>query len=99
MNLIHIFPSILLGLTCLGGQDGRITFTLSADGGYTWSYMNGGNTTAMKGTYGLDDQGLLVLSTDDSQMVSEVLLKDDQQMKFTLVGTPDGDPGLDVTRG
>lgn len=81
------------------GQDGKITFTLTADGNYTWSYLIGGKATDMKGTYGLDDQGLLVLSTDDSQMVSEVSLKDDRQMKFTLVGAPDGDPGLDFTKG
>ena len=60
--------------------------------------MNGGNSTELKGTYGLNDKGLLVLTSDDSQMVSEVALPDDKQMKFVLIGAPDGDPGLDFTK-
>ncbi len=80
------------------GQDGKVTFTMTAGGDYTWSYLNGGKTTDLKGTYGLNDQGLLVLSSDDSQMVSEVTLDTDKKMKFILIGAPDGDPGLDFTR-
>jgi len=80
------------------GQDGKVTFTMSKDGNYTWSYLNGGKTSDLKGTYGLDDKGLLVLTTDDSQMVSEVSLKDDRNLKFVLVGAPDGDPGLEFKR-
>ena len=52
----------------------------------------------MKGTYGLNDKGLLVLSTDDAQMVSAVSMEGDGKMKFILVGAPDGDPGLDFTK-
>ncbi len=37
--------------------------------------MNGGKSTDLKGTYGLNDKGLLVLTSDDSQMVSEVTLQ------------------------
>jgi len=56
--------------------------------------MNEGKTTDLKGTYGLNDKGLLVLSSDDSQMVSEVTMPDDKQLQFVLIGAPDGDPGL-----
>jgi hypothetical protein len=80
------------------GQDGKVTFTMTQDGNYTWSFMNGGKSTDLKGTYGLNDKGLLVLSSDDSQMVSEVTLDADKKMKFILVGAPDGDPGLDFIR-
>ncbi|MEI6676745.1 MAG: hypothetical protein WCO57_16360, partial [Verrucomicrobiota bacterium] len=80
------------------GQDGKVTFTMSAEGDYTWSYMNGGKSTDLKGTYGLNDKGLLVLTSDDSQMVSEVTLKDDKQLKFVLVGAPEGDPGLEFKK-
>jgi hypothetical protein len=80
------------------GQDGKVTFTMSKDGNYTWSYMNGDKTSDLKGTYGLDDKGLLVLTTEDSQMVSEVTLSNDKQMKFVLVGAPEGDPGLDFKK-
>ena len=32
-------------------------------------------------------------------MVSAVRLDSASKMKFTLVGAPDGDPGLDFTKG
>ncbi|MEO5917034.1 MAG: tetratricopeptide repeat protein [Luteolibacter sp.] len=81
------------------GEAGKVTFTMAESGDYTWSYINGGDSKLMKGTYGLDDKGLLVLSSDDSQMVSAVTLDGDSKMKFVLVGAPDGDPGLDFTKG
>jgi hypothetical protein len=31
-------------------------------------------------------------------MVSEVTLKDDNQLKFVLVGAPEGDPGLEFKK-
>lgn len=83
---------------CDRGADGRITFSMAADGNYTWNYVKGVETSDLKGTYGLNDKGLLVLTAEDSQMVSEVSLKDDASLKFVLVGAPDGDPGLEFTR-
>ncbi len=32
-------------------------------------------------------------------MVGEIALKDDKQMKFNLIGAPEGDPGLDFSKG
>jgi tetratricopeptide (TPR) repeat protein len=80
------------------GADGKVTFTMTQDGNYTWAFMNGGQSTELKGTYGLNDKGLLVLTSDDSQMVSEVTLPGDKQMKFVLIGAPEGDPGLEFIR-
>jgi tetratricopeptide (TPR) repeat protein len=80
------------------GADGKVTFTMTPDGNYTWNYMSGGQSSELKGTYALDDKGLLVLSSDDSQMISEVVLKDDKQLQFTLIGAPDGDPGLEFVK-
>ena len=80
------------------GQDGKVTFTMTQDGNYTWAFMNGGKTSELKGTYGLDDKGLLVLTSDDTQMVSAVEMKDGSKLHFTLVGAPDGDPGLDFVK-
>jgi len=65
----------------------------------TWTFINGTNANELQGTYGLNDKGLLVLTSDDSQMVSEINLTTDSQMKFVLLGAPDGDPGLDFTKG
>lgn len=80
------------------GADGKVTFIMTEAGDYTWSYMNGDKSSEMKGTYGLNDKGLLVLTADDSQMVSELTLKDDKQMKFVLIGAPEGDPGLEFIK-
>jgi len=83
---------------CDRGADGKVTFIMTADGNYTWSYMNGDQKSELKGTYGLNDKGLLVLTGEDSQMVSEVTLASDKEMKFVLVGAPEGDPGLEFKK-
>jgi tetratricopeptide (TPR) repeat protein len=80
------------------GADGKVTFVMAESGDYTWSFMNAGQNSELKGTYGLDEKGLLVLTSDDSQMVSAVELKDGQKMHFVLIGAPDGDPGLDFVK-
>ena len=80
------------------GPDGKITFDLTEAGDYTWSYMNSGQSSEMKGTYGLDDKGLLVLSNEDSQLVSAIEMKEEGKLHFMLVGAPDGDPGLDFVK-
>jgi hypothetical protein len=67
---------------------------MNAGGNYTWNFMNGGEATDLKGTYGLNDKGLLVLTSDDTQMVSAIEMKEEGKLHFTLVGAPDGDPGL-----
>lgn len=81
------------------GSQGKVTFTMAADGSFTWGFVNGDQSSELKGTYGLDDKGLLVLSMDDSQMVAEVTLSADGSMKFVIVGSPDGDPGLGFKKG
>ncbi len=80
------------------GADGKVTFTMDEAGDYTWAFMNGGKATEMKGDYGLNDSGLLVLSNEDSQMVSEIEMKEESKLHFTLVGSPEGDPGLDFVK-
>ena len=80
------------------GANGKITFKLDENGDFIWSYSNGEKSSELKGTYGLDDKGLLVLTTDDTQMISNVSLAQDTDMKFVLVGSPSGDPGLDFKK-
>lgn len=89
----------LVGTWTSKNDAGTVTFSMKESGDFTWSYSGGGNTTDLKGTYGLNDKGLLVLTTDDTQMVSAVSLEGDAKMKFMLVGAPDGDPGMDFTKG
>jgi hypothetical protein len=72
---------------------------MKESGDYIWSFMNAGQSSELKGTYGLNDKGLLVLTSDDSQMVSAITLDGDAKLNFVLIGAPDGDPGLDFTKG
>ena len=81
------------------GAEGKITFDMKESGDFTWTYVKGDEKSDLTGTYGLDEQGLLVLTMDDSQMVSEVTLEGDSQMKFEMIGSPDGDPGLEFKKG
>jgi hypothetical protein len=89
----------LVGTWTTDTGSGKITFTMSQGGDYTWGFKPAsGDATEMKGTYGLDDKGLLILISDDTQMVSAVEMKADGKMHFMLVGAPDGDPGLEFTK-
>lgn len=88
----------LIGSWSTDSAAGRIVFTMDKEGEFSWSCAGAENTSVMKGTYGLNDKGLLVLSTDDTQMVSAVSMEGDGSMKFILVGAPDGDPGLNFIK-
>ncbi|MGC4014137.1 MAG: tetratricopeptide repeat protein [Luteolibacter sp.] len=89
----------LVGTWTSNTSGGKVTFTMNKEGNYTWGFKpTSGEATEMKGTYGLNDKGLLVLTSDDTQMVSAVEMKDNK-LHFTLIGAPDGDPGLDFTNG
>lgn len=76
-----------------------ITLTFKDDGKFTWSYSHEGKTTEFSGDYSMNDDGLLVLDSDESQMVANVELPEDRELKFVLAGGPPEDPGLDFTKG
>jgi tetratricopeptide (TPR) repeat protein len=80
------------------GADGKVTFTMTQDGNYTWAFMNGDQSNELKGSYGLNDKDLLVLTSDDTQMVSAIEIIEGGKLKFVLIGAPDGDPGLEFTK-
>lgn len=83
------------------GDAGKVTMTLKDGGDFTWTYQPAGDAEAseLEGSYGLDDQGLLVLTMDDAQMISEIRMSEDDTLHFELIGAPEGDPGLDFTKG
>jgi len=83
---------------CDRGADGKVTFTMTQEGDYTWTFMNNDQPSEMKGTYGLNEKDLLVLTTEDSQLVSAIEMKEGGKLHFMLVGAPDGDPGLKFTK-
>src|SRR5690606_3331864 len=80
----------LPGTWSADSSGGKITFVMEDSGSYTWSFSGGGSSTAMQGTWGLNDKGLLVLTADDSQMISAITLDAAGKMNFVLVGGPEG---------
>lgn len=71
-----------------------ITLTFKDDGKFTWSYVKDGKTTEFGGEYSMNDDGLLVLDSSESQMVANVELPQESELKFVLAGGPPEDPGL-----
>ncbi len=79
---------------------GKVTFNLEKSGEFTWSFSGPGQPPSeMKGKWQMNDKGLLEMASADSQMFSAVTLDGDAKMKFLLVGGPEGDPGLNFTKG
>ncbi len=76
-----------------------VTLVFGDDGKFTWSYVHDGKTNAFAGDYSMNDDGLLVLDSEDSQMVATVELPQEQEMNFVLSGGPPEDPGLDFKKG
>lgn len=80
------------------GGEGKITLRLMDDGKFTWNFIQSGKTMQFGGEYSMNDDGLLVLDGEDSQMVASVGLPRSNEMKFTLAGGPPNDPGLVFTK-
>lgn len=80
-------------------ENGTVTLSLREDAGFTWSFKKDETApTEMSGTWEINDRGLLVLSTDNAQMVGEVKVSPEEKMTFILAGGPEGDPGLTFDR-
>ncbi len=76
----------------------NITLVFGDDGKFTWTYHNDGKVTELAGEFSLNDNGLLVLASKESQMIASVVLPADGEMKFVLTGGPPADPGLDFKK-
>lgn len=78
--------AVLAELFTVGGELADLTTTRLVGG------------SELKGSYGMDDRGLLVLSSEDTQKVTAVEINAPSKMHFVLVGAPDRDPGLDFVK-
>jgi hypothetical protein len=68
------------------------------NGKFSWKFTRDDKSQGFDGEYSMNDDGLLVLAAEDSQMVASVALPKDNQLKFVMAGGPPGDPGLDFVR-
>jgi len=92
-----IEPTDLEGGWKAASADGKaITLSLGADGKFSWNY-EGASATVLAGDWSIDEEGQLVLATDDVQMVADISLEGNT-LKFVLDGAPVGDPGLSFQR-
>jgi len=80
------------------GENGKVTLNLAADGKFTWTFSKGDQKNDLSGDFSIDERGLLVLASEDSQMVGEIKLPEDTKLNFILAGGPQGDPGLNFDR-
>jgi tetratricopeptide (TPR) repeat protein len=78
--------------------DGTITLVMKEDGDFNWTFDKTGKNGELTGEFGIYDSNLLVLISDDSQMVGELTFEDDSKLSFVLAGGPRGDPGLTFVR-
>ncbi len=79
-------------------EQGKVTLKMDADGKFTWSFDREGKTNELSGSFSIDERGLLVLEAEDSQMVGEIKLPEDNKLNFVLAGGPQGDPGLNFEK-
>lgn len=80
------------------GEQGKVTLNLAADGKFTWTFSKGDQKNDLTGDFSIDQRGLLVLASEDSQMVGEIKLPADTKLNFILAGGPQGDPGLNFDK-
>ena len=76
------------------GAQGTVTLAFKDDGKFIWTFKNADKSNEFGGEYSMNDNGLLVLDAEESQMVASVELPKDDELKFVLSGGPPGDPGL-----
>lgn len=80
------------------GEQGKVTLKMDAEGKFTWTFKHGDQSNDLSGTFSIDERGLLVLASEDSQMVGEIKLPEDNKLNFVLAGGPQGDPGLNFDK-
>jgi hypothetical protein len=89
----------MIGEWTLESEDeGTITLVMTQEGGFNWSFDKTGNSRKLEGEFGIYDSNLLVLISEDAQMVGEVTFTDDSKPGFILAGGLRGDPGLTFDR-
>lgn len=76
------------------GAQGTVTLAFKEDGKFIWTFKKDDKSNEFGGDFSMNDNGLLVLDAEESQMVAAVTLPQDSELKFVLAGGPPGDTGL-----
>ena len=76
------------------GAQGTVILVFKDDGKFIWNFRKDAKSNDFSGDFSMNDNGLLVLDAEGSQMVAAVTLPKESELKFVLAGGPPGDPGL-----
>ncbi len=81
-------------------EDSTITLTVKDDGSYTWDVTQKDQTKRMSGTSTLGKTGVLTLvgGPSDGALVGQLHWADADHVRFSLIGAPANEPGLNFTR-
>jgi hypothetical protein len=80
------------------GAQGVVTLAIKDEGKFAWDFTKDGKSQGFGGEYSMNDDGLLVLDSEDAQMVATVALPREDTLKFVIAGGPPGDPGLEFNK-
>lgn len=80
------------------GEQGVITLAIKDGGKFSWEFSKAGKSQGFGGDYSMNNDGLLVLDSEDAQMVATVAMPKDDTLKFVMAGGPPGDPGLEFAK-
>ena len=78
--------------------DESITFNLTADGTYSWKYVNKGKTQEFSGAYTVADNLLILKQGGNPTMIGQVSQLSPTQFNFKLAGNNPSDPGLTFSK-
>lgn len=81
------------------GEKGVVTLAIQEDGKFSWDFTKGGKSDGFSGEFSMNDDGLLVLDSEDTQMVATVAMPEENTLQFIIAGGPPGDPGLKFAKG
>ncbi len=93
-------PSVLPGNWQATGPDGaKFALDITKDGNFNWRFARDGKTQDIKGDYKVQDNNFLVLQgADNNNLVGQIAMLPNNQMKFKLAGENPSDPGLTFKR-
>ena len=80
------------------GEQGVVTLTFGEDGKFSWDFTKAGKSDGFAGEFSMNDDGLLVLDAEETQMVATIAMPEDGTLRFIIAGGPPGDPGLKFTK-
>ncbi|MCE9607754.1 MAG: hypothetical protein K8U03_22935 [Planctomycetia bacterium] len=95
----QIDPAALVGDWKAERSDGsKFDVELSPDKTFVWKFAQADKNQTLTGTYGIENDLLVLQSKDGGAMLGHVSVDSDKRFTFKLLGTPETDQGLAFNR-